>query len=36
LLFLVLLSLSLGAALSCWRPARRALRINPVSALRYE
>jgi predicted permease len=36
LLFLVLLSLSLGAALSCWRPALRALRINPVSALRYE
>ncbi len=36
LLFSVLMLLSLAATLSCWRPALRALRVNPVSALRYE
>lgn len=33
---LVFALLLIVAALSCWRPAIRALRIDPVSALRYE
>lgn len=32
----VVLLLALAAALSCWMPALRALRTNPVTALRYE
>ncbi len=32
----VIVLLALAAALSCWTPALRALRTNPVTALRYE
>jgi predicted permease len=32
----VILLLALAAVLSCWSPAIRALRTNPVTALRYE
>jgi predicted permease len=32
----VIVLLTLAAALSCWTPALRALRTDPISALRYE
>jgi len=32
----VLIALLVAAALSSWRPVRRGLRVNPVSALRCE
>ena len=35
LAIVVLMMLSI-AAVACWIPARRAIRINPVSALRQE
>ncbi|HEX4810157.1 MAG TPA: ABC transporter permease [Bryobacteraceae bacterium] len=36
LLLAVFVALLLAATVSCWRPTARALRIDPVSALRYE
>jgi ABC-type antimicrobial peptide transport system permease subunit len=36
LLLLVMILLLCAAAFSCWRPALRALRTDPIAALRYE
>ncbi len=36
LLLIVLASLLIAAVLSCWKPALRALRTDPMAALRYE
>lgn len=36
LLLLVIILLLGTAALSCWKPARRALHTDPITALRYE
>jgi predicted permease len=36
LFFIVVCLLALAAALSCWGPAVRALRTDPVTSLRYE